>query len=377
MKKGKFYLLLIALLSLILVGCGNADTLSNDVEEESIANLSTDQDVLLFSTLSSASVLSNSLSTVNTLSTSLLSSKVFGENKEKEEIEVDMEKANQYLLMMENLLSDGGPIVSNEGVSDREGYDTMMVISVKNLAGNVSTYTIYYSIITDEEETPVVPEESVEETPVEGETTNDEVPTVSARHRDDEKTEDHYDERTEAEHHEKVKDHFKNHHYHEKDEEEFTYEINALAVIDGVEYEVMGKKEVESDDDGEEVEIKFVVKLDDRNYVRIEQELEDDSIEYQYSVYKDGRKFSTMKFESEEENGATVAKITTNENGYIETYKFFKGEDKTIIKYSGNGYSYTLFVTSVVDEETGEIVYDYKVKEKEFNWSYKKGHKGR
>lgn len=399
MKKTKIYLLILfTFISLMLVGCAESTNIDDEsIENTGIASLSTDQDVMLFSTLSSANVLTSDLSTVNSLS----STNVFG-TRDKEEIEVDMEKVNEYLLMMENLLADGGPIVVSERESDREDYDNMMVVSVKDLAGNVSTYTIYYSIVTDETEdtNTLVPEEPnpevnapvVEDTVTESVSENT-IPEVNERFRghhdgktedDDEKTED---DKTEDEHkteegykgdHHKAEDYFKNHHYHEKDEreDEIEYELKALAVIDDVEYEVIGKKEIEEDEDETEVEITLIVKLDDKNYVRIDQEVEDDEIEYQHTIYKDGRKYSSIKLSSEEEFGTTVTKITTSENGYKETYKFYKSENKTIIKYSGNGYSYTLFVTSTTNSETGEVTYEYKAKEKEFNWEYKKEHKG-
>lgn len=390
MKKMRFYLVLIAILSLVLVGCGNSDLGVNTVKKETteVAALKTDQSVLLFSTLSSASVLSSDVASLSSLSDV---APLFGD-RNNEEVEIDMEKANAYLLMMENILADGGPIVSSETASDREDYDMMMVITVKDLAGNVSTYTIYYSIVVEEAAPEVAPEESVPSDEVGTEDSTDEVKEPSYRrgwddHGDaeDEKTaperddddEDHddHDDRH-KEHHDKALDQFK-HHEHDDEEAEVEYQINALAVIDGVEYEVLGKKEVETEDEGEEVEIEFLVKLDENNYVRIEQEIEEDEVEYKYVIYKDGRKQTSLSFESEVEDGVTFVKLTTDENGYKATYKFIKGENKTIIKYSGNGYSYTLFVTSMLDEETGELVYEYKVDEKEFNWEFRKGHKKR
>lgn len=381
MKK-RLFILLIAILGLILVGCAESQlTLNNkedkaELERNNVASLSTDKNVMLFSTLSSASLLKDMESGVASLSEN---KPIFGE---EETIEIDMEKANSYLLMMENILADGGPVVVSETESDREGYDTMMVITVKDLVGNTNTYTIYYSIVVEEEvlpEVPGVPEEpGVEETPVEPDAIEDALPSPQLRHG----SKDDYDEETETHNHgwgnqdkhDKAEDQFKNHHHWYDKDEEVEYELNALAVIEGVEYEISGKKEVEYDDDEEEIEIKFIVKLDEENYVVIKQEIEDDEIEYEYSVYQNKRKVSTLKFESEEENGKTVVKLTTNENGYKETYKFTKGENYTVIKYQGNKYSYTLVVTTRLDEATGDIVYEYKVKEKEYSWEYHKHH---
>ena len=295
-----------------------------------------------------------------------------------------MEKANSYLLMMENILADGGPIVSSEGASDREGYDLMMTVSVKDLAGNTSIYTIYYSIIIDEADLPAeevlpeeTPEDSVADPALKGrwgyhgghDEESDEDKDPGKNH--DEEHDDDYEK-----YHDKAHDQFK-HHHHEDKEDEVEYAINALAVIDGVEYEVFGKKEVETEEKGEEVEIKFIVKLDEENYVSIEQEIEEGEVEYKYTIYKNGRKVSSLSFEFEEENGKTFVKFsTTNAEGERESYKFIKDKDVTIIKYETRGYKYTLIVTASEDAE-GNVVYDYKVKEKEgFRWNHKRQPKG-
>ena len=372
MKKMKFYVLVVAILSLLLVGCANGEISSTKKEVTDVMALSTDQNVMIFSTLSGATALDGeSISMVRE------NDFIFG-NKE---VEIDMDKANGYLLMMENMLAEGGPVITSESASDREGYDLMMTITVKDLAGNTSVYTIYYSIVVDETDVPteeVLPEETPsEEVPTEEETAplkggwgyhedhND------REHDDEDKNHDNKDY---EKYHDKAHDQFKHHNHFDK-EDEVEYEINALAVIDGVEYEVFGKKEVETEEDGEEVEIKFVIKLDENNFVSVEQEIEEDEVEYQYNVYKNGRKVSSLNFESEEENGVSHIKLTTtNENGERETYKFIKGEETTVIKYESRGYKYTLVVTNTVDEE-GNVVYDYKVMEKDFAWKYHKNHR--
>ena len=294
-------------------------------------------------------------------------------NNASSEVEIDMEKANSYLLIMENILADGGPIVSSETASDREGYDTMMVVTVKDLAGNTKSYTIYYSVLAESYDydsdtaSPDYDEKTEDRDYKTDEDTNTEtgdIKTMGFGLRSDKKDD--------SSNKEKAKDQFKKHHYDYEYEDEIEYQINALAVIDGVEYEVRGSKEVESDYYETEVEIEFVVKLDDYNYVKIKQEIENNELEYKYTVYQNGRKQTSMSFESEVEGENTVVKLTTEENGFKETYKFIKGLDKTIIKYDGNGYSYTLFVTSTIDPQTNEVVYEYKVQEKEYDWKYRK-----
>lgn len=411
MKKTKFYLLLSLLLSLVLVGCG---TSSNIVDEEivsddtklenttvvrqdnEIAQLRTDQNVMVFSTISSAAVLSEEGTDIVPEDVVIPEDVITPDtNVLPVEPEIDMDKANSYLLMMENLLADGGPVVSSETASDRDGYDYMMVITFKDLAGNSSTYTLYYSIIVEE----VIPEENLPEGPVVDEVIPEEnegeqlPPPVERKGRhgnndgdyrtdNDDKSHNDYDEESYNDNkhqgnghgrQEEAEENFK-HHEHGKDYEdkdEIEYAIKAIAVIGDNEYEVLGKKEVEED----EVEIEFIIKLDEQNFVKIEQEIEDDEIEYKYTIYKDGKKYSSLKFETENENGKTHIKLTTEENGFKETYKFIKEDAKTVIKYDGKGYSYTLVVTSSVNEDTGEIIYNYYVKEKDFSYKYNNGNK--
>lgn len=320
MKKISVYLVLITILSFMLIACEN--------QENKTGQLESDQNLLVFSSLSSANVLNNK-DVVSSLSEA---QPIFNDSKTTDEI--DMDEVNSYLLMMENILADGGPIVSSKKASDKEGYDWMLEITVKDLADNSNSYIIYYSILVDEVE---------------------ELAHGGGKHR---KAEEQFDG-----------------HKGSRDEKEIEYDINALAVIDGIEYEVVGKKEVEIEDGEEEVEFEFLIKLDEANYVKIEQETEDDEEEYKYIIYKDGRKYSSMSFSTEVEMGATVFKLTTSIDGVRETYKFIKNENKIIIKYNKDKYSYTLFVTSKLDEETNEVVYDYKVIEKDFNWQYRKGNK--
>lgn len=391
MKKKSIYIFLMLLLTVALVGCQNSNneavaednaTIDTTKQVTNVAQLKTDQSVMVFSTVSSVAVLSDEV--VEVTPEQVIPEETLPPVEQEEIPSIDMDKANSYLLMMENLLTDNGPIIMSESQSNREDYDYMMIISVKDLAGNVSTYTLYYSIIV-EEESPSTPTD----TPEENESKDDiDVPSLRRYYRygEDEKTDnkhshnDDYRNHDEETHdgyydkgnkHNQAEDNFKNHQYgshHENDEIE--YKIKALAIIDELEYEVIGKKEIEED----EVEIEFIIKLDENNYVKIEQEVEEDEFEYKYTIYKDGRKYSSLKFESENENNVIHVKLTSEENGFKETYKFIKEADKTIILYQTKGYSYTLVVTSSENAENGEVVYNYYVKEHDYTYKYCKGH---
>ena len=80
--------------------------------------------------------------------------------------------------------------------------------------------------------------------------------------------------------------------------------------------------------------------------------------------------YSHLSFEQEQYE-ETSLKITTTENGYKETYKFIKENNKIKIEHTTNTTKYTIFV-NITQNEIGETIYEYKVKEKDKNYNYKK-----
>ena len=150
----------------------------------------------------------------------------------------------------------------------------------------------------------------------------------------------------------------------EHDEKE--YNITGLAIINELEYTIKGQKEIEDN----EVELELRIQLDKNNYITIENEQETGENEYSYRVVKDGKLYSHLSFEQEQYE-ETSLKITTTENGYKETYKFIKENNKIKIEHTTNTTKYTIFV-NITQNEIGETIYEYKVKEKDKNYNYKK-----
>ena len=191
------------------------------------------KDLVTFSALSSANILSNTESVNLSLESSSSSLMKLSSTVD----DIDMDKVNSYLQMMENMLVDDGPILISESVSDKEGYAKKLVFESKDLSGNKETYTLYFN------------------------------ETVLKEKDDDDLFEL---------------------------EEEF--KLKGLAIIDGVEYKMTGSKEIEEDE--EELELKIT--LDESNYVLIEQETETNESEYSYVVVKNGKKVLSMSFELED-----------------------------------------------------------------------------
>jgi len=191
------------------------------------------KDLVTFSALSSANILSNTESVNLSLESSSSSLMKLSSTVD----DIDMDKVNSYLQMMENMLVDDGPILISESVSDKEGYAKKLVFESKDLSGNKETYILYFN------------------------------ETVLKEKDDDDLFEL---------------------------EEEF--KLIGLAIIDGVEYKMTGSKEIEEDE--EELELKIT--LDESNYVIIEQETETNESEYSYVVVKNGKKVLSMSFELED-----------------------------------------------------------------------------
>ncbi len=206
----------------------------------------------------------------------------------------DVEKAEilKKLEVVDNLIS-GNMITSKEENSDLADYQKMYTISTSDLDGNTSNYKFYFneSIIVDEDD-------------------------------DNDKDID--------------------------DEQEF--HLSGIVINNDVTYKMEGKKEIEDD----EFEVEFKIMIDELNYVKVEQEIEDNEEEYKYTSYTNGKKTleyelefevnknkvevefkeksgtskKKTKFESVEKNGKKEVKISIEENKIKENYLIVIYEDQ-------------------------------------------------
>ena len=126
-----------------------------------------------------------------------------------------------------------------------------------------------------------------------------------------------------------------------EEETEVSTTLSGVMVFDGKEFEVSGKKEIETEGDEKETSIEFTTySKDPLNYVKIKQSVEVENgaqeIEYEYEIYENGEKAREFKLEVEDENGKTEVTFKMEiENAPEETeYKIIKGDDgKLKIKY--------------------------------------------
>lgn len=127
------------------------------------------------------------------------------------------------------------------------------------------------------------------------------------------------------------------------EETEVSTTLSGVMVFDDKEFEVSGKKEIETEGNEKETSIEFTTKskANPLNYVKIKQSVEVENgaqeVEYEYEIYENGEKAREFKLEVEDENGKTEVTFKMEiENAPEETeYKIIKGDvdGKFKIKY--------------------------------------------
>lgn len=128
-----------------------------------------------------------------------------------------------------------------------------------------------------------------------------------------------------------------------EEETEVSTTLSGVMVFDGKEFEVSGKKEIETEGNEKETSIEFTTKSNTNplNYVKIKQSVEVENgaqeVEYEYEIYENDEKVREFKLEVEDENGKTEVSFKMEiENVPEETeYKIIKGDvdGKFKIKY--------------------------------------------
>ena len=141
------------------------------------------------------------------------------------------------------------------------------------------------------------------------------------------------------------------------EEAEVSTTLSGVMVFDGKEFEVSGKKEIETEGDEKETSIEFTTKstTNPLNYVKIKQSVEVENgaqeVEYEYEIYENGEKAREFKLEIEDENGKTEVSFKMEiENVPEETeYKIIKGDvdGKFKIKYEKGKEKGFIIVESV------------------------------
>lgn len=261
----------------------------------------------------------------------------------------------KYLLMVETFLNSSAPLNVVTQASDRVGYDFMSIYESKDILGETVSYTIYFNeiVITDD-----IPEETETEDPVD---TEDPVETEDPIETDSEDTTEPIESRTRQ----GERNHDHDDLFDDEAEDEIATELEGLLIVNGIEYTLLGRREVE----GNETEYKFVALIDDLNFIRISYETEDDEQKFRFVQMVDGVIVNRTSIKVEAEDGESKVMLNyqteTMEARY--SFKYADNEDYDLfIKYEidENGEVVErgmIKITINVDEITGETTYSYQI----------------
>ena len=165
---------------------------------------------------------------------------------------------DEDLTGIESCLTMFGDVIKNNGFtqiveknSDISGelgkYNFVMTISIPNLS-NTNTYKLYYDEIATETQVEIQDEET---------------------------------------------------------ETEISTTLEGVLIANETHFKVEGKKTIETEGNNTEYSIEFKTYFDENNYVVVEQSSENNELEYEYEIYKNGVKVQKIEIEFEKENNKT------------------------------------------------------------------------
>ena len=91
----------------------------------------------------------------------------------------------------------------------------------------------------------------------------------------------------------------------EETETEISTTLEGVLIANEIHFKVEGKKTIETEDNNTEYSIEFKTYFDENNYVVVEQSSENNELEYEYEIYKNGVKVQKIEIEFEKENNKT------------------------------------------------------------------------
>lgn len=283
--------------------------------------LATNEDIYLFSALSSTSLLPSGNQQV-ALAYQLA-------DKEQTIVETKIEDINKYLEMMEMFLGQNNGLSTESVESDRPEYQNQIIFTTVDLSGKQIVHTLYYNevLLTEENDVDDLSEKITDKT------------------KNKEDLED------------------------EKDNDEFEDQetkITGLLVMNNVEYVVNGKKEIEEN----ETKIKMTSYLDEQNYVTVVSKVEENERKYSYEVVTDGVMTMQSKVKFEEEDGKTkfvLNYVSADISGSF-SFKREMDDDKDIIKIKyevtqgGVTESGEVKILVIIDPITQDTTYQFVIK---------------
>ncbi|MFA5274512.1 MAG: hypothetical protein WC339_03415, partial [Candidatus Izemoplasmatales bacterium] len=151
----------------------------------------------------------------------------------------------------------------------------------------------------------------------------------------------------------------------QEDQDESEVFLQGILVLEGTEYSVTGKQEIEDD----ETKIEITSWIDQENYVNVVSKIEDDERKFFYEVVVDNVVESSSKIKIEEEDDEMKFELEFISGAIQGKYEFKQEmeDDAQIIKieYEVNDGTTTekgeIKIKVIVDEETGDTTYSYAI----------------
>ncbi len=231
---------------------------------------------------------------------------------------------NNYMMLVESLLSDGSFGTKYEA-SDRPEYAVKAIVSYSDITGEALSYTMYYN-------------ESDKTTRTEN---------------DDRGRRDDFDDRYDFDD-------------HDENETETRANIAGVLVIDGTDYAFDGRTETETEGNETESKTQFTVTLGENKFMRVEQESENEANEreeeYSYIISENGSVTEKSTFKLEQERDETEIEFKLFRGSESQIFYFEQDADKqnSIRITVGSRDSKQVYFVTIETDENGNTVYVYE-----------------
>lgn len=108
-----------------------------------------------------------------------------------------------------------------------------------------------------------------------------------------------------------------------EEEIEVSTTLEGIMVAGDMQFDVKGVHEVETEGDEVETEIEFTTfsRENPRDFVKVSQSAEDGEVEYEYEIYKDGKKIQELEVEVERKNKRTEFEFSFKDKSGVVTEK--------------------------------------------------------
>lgn len=143
-------------------------------------------------------------------------------------------------------------------------------------------------------------------------------------------------------------------------EVEVSTKLEGIMIVSGDVFDVYGEREFETEGNESESSIEFTTKskTNPNNFIKISQEVENNEVEFEYEIYKDGIKVSESEFEIEQEKNHTVVELEfKNSNQNKATYKLIKGNNSNEFNVTYKNGATTDTLKIVMLENAFEFTY--------------------